>query len=170
MHTLDAQQLRRELLLEAHIQKQLTKIVIKANEMALKLKDNKAMEEHQLRNVLNVANETRTVEVVINFIRYQIARKKDAWGTKKDDFGHELIDILRTTLPKWTEIVLKEMQTQAPDQCEHIQAMRDTIQATLMQLFLGYLNRAFSYVKRIKESKELQVLHDMLAQTPGGNQ
>lgn len=147
MSDIDPTRLRRELLIEQGIERQLDTLVGQANQTASKLQDNPRMEESQLRNLLNAAIESRSIEVVINFIRYQIARNGSAWGTALDSFGHTVIYDLNTHLPIWLKTVLTSVgeQPNAPEIQLH---EREQTAVRLMQLYLGYLNRAFYYGKK----------------------
>jgi hypothetical protein len=102
------------------------------------------MEESQLRNLMNVAAETGSIEVVINFIRYQIARNDRAWGSKPHDFGHTLIDDLRTGVVKTIADKVSQYETQPGE-----------AYAQLMRLYLGYVTRAFYYGKKTGKWEQL---------------
>src|SRR5688572_18039747 len=65
MSDIDSQMLRRKLLLEQGINQRIDDLVRLANTTASLLKSNPRMEESQLRNLLNVSIESRSVEVVI---------------------------------------------------------------------------------------------------------
>jgi hypothetical protein len=158
MSELDPTTLRRELLLQEGIDKQLDPLVRQANTTAAKLKDSPRMEESQLRNLLNASIESGSIEVVINFIRYQIARSGSAWGTTPDSFGHAVIRDLRETLPAWAATVTKFVE--GKDSAVLSADERSRIEVRLMQLYLGYLNRAFYYGKKTGEFDKLtEVAH-----------
>ncbi|NTV65439.1 MAG: hypothetical protein HGA65_18155 [Oscillochloris sp.] len=146
MNDQDALQLQLDLLLEQATVRQLNKIVRQASEAVLLLAGNRDMEVSQLRNLLSVAVESRSVEVVINFIRYQIARNSRAWGIERGSFGHRVIEDLRKPLQGWTDAVLKEVTDRHPD---HAEGLRERASVRLMQLYLGYLNRAFYAARRV---------------------
>jgi len=139
--------LRRQLLIEQGIDLLTDTLVLQANQTASKLKDNPRMEESQLRNLLNAAIESRSTEAVINFVRYQIARNGSAWGTASDSFGHIVIYDLNTYIPAWYKTIVEFVANQ-PDTSEISQVERAKTIIRLMQLYLGYLNRAFYYGKK----------------------
>lgn len=139
--------LRLDLLLEQAITQQLDGLVRRASEAVLLLAGNRDMEVSQLRNLLSVSVESRSVEVVINFIRYQIARNSRAWGIGKEDFGHRVIEDLHKPLQEWTDKVIVEVAQR--DEKEHAESLRDRAKVRLMQLYLGYLNRAFYAARRV---------------------
>ncbi len=147
MSTLDPNKLRRELLLERSIKQQFDALVGRANTTAAKLKSNNKMEENQLRNLLNVAMESRSVEVVINFIRYQIGRNESAWQKDKDEFGRTVIRDIRTFVAGLADNVVGYLKDSSISEAE-AEALRSEASIRLMQLYLGYLNRAFYYGKK----------------------
>lgn len=203
------EQMRRELLIDQAIRKQLDAVVSQANKTASELDPTKSssrakMEENQFRNVLNVAMETHSIEVVVNFIRYQIARPGSAWGN--NDFGHKVIFDLsgipressQPVVPciigertkealKWArdeidrtaqeQIALLEqsapqdatkradIEQQCVDDKQAINAMSNDVAVRLMQLYLGYLGRAFYYATKThsKENNSFELLRKVVA-------
>lgn len=150
----DPTALRRDLLIEQGIERLLDKLVRQANTTAAILENHPRMEESQLRNLLNAAIESRSTEVVINFIRYQIARNGSAWGTAPDSFGHKVIADLNTVLPKWHAEALAFVGEQ-PDAPAITEEDSAKAMVKLLQLYLGYLNRAFYYGKKTNDFKAL---------------
>lgn len=161
MTTRDPQMLRRELLVQQALDRRLDPLVQRANRAAARLKQSERMEKNQLRNLLNVAVESRSVEVVVNFIRYQIARS-EAWGRGQNDFGHRVIDDIRTELKKLAAEATAEVQEQLdaeaalPDGA--VRALEAEMYMRMVQLYLGYLNRAFYYGKETKNFDQLEEL------------
>jgi hypothetical protein len=137
-----SEELRRELALEQAIGAQLDHLVRRANTAVMKLRDKRDMEESQLRNLLDAAMESGSVEVTAGFIRYQIGRDdKNIWK----DFGHHVIRDLGELGKQETGSVvacLKQIGITDAD------ALKPRIQVRLMQLYLGYINRAFVYAKK----------------------
>lgn len=150
--------LRRELLIDQGIDQQLNALVKQANRTAYLLKGSR-MEESQLRNLLNAAIESRSIEVVVSFIRYQIARPNSAWGTAPNSFGHTVIKELREQVKRWTDETAKFVAAQS-DAPALTTDDRAKISIRLMQLYLGYLNRAFYYGKRTNEFDTLLEVAD----------
>lgn len=147
-NALDPQHLRRELLLQQAIERRLDELVRLANQTATMLKDS-GMETSQLRNLLNVATTTASPEVVINFIRYQIAREGNSnkWGKGPNSFGHTLIKRLSEEVRDWAVTVAQEVNDQMPN--EPSDALQSAVYIRLIQLFIGYLNRAFYYGAKV---------------------
>lgn len=155
-NALDPQRLRRELLLQQAIERRLDELVRLANRTAAMLEKSQ-MEKSQLRNLLNVATTTSSPEVVINFIRYQIAREGDKWGKDQDSFGHTLIKRLGKEVKEWAVAVAQEVNAHMPN--EPSDALYRAAYIQLIRLFIGYLNRAFYYGKEIKNGfNQLQEL------------
>ena len=93
------------------------------------------LREAQLRNVINVAGSTESVELVKNFIRYQIGRQGGGWRHR--GFGEALIERIEKEIAGLAERVAREAQTEVEP--AYIQ---------LVRLFLGYLNRYFVYLDK----------------------
>ena len=167
----DPTMLRRQLLIQQGIELQLDALVRQANKTASKLKDHPTMEESQLRNLLNAAIESRSTEVVINFIRYQIARSGSAWGTTPDGFGHTVIADLNAFIPEWYGSIARVVAEQ-PDTSAITQVERERTIVRLMQLYLGYLNRAFYYGKKTKDFAVLEKVNQatLAAQQPAARE
>jgi hypothetical protein len=109
-------------------------LVEKAKELVEKIK-NELPATSQLHNLLRLANSTRSIEEIKNYIKYQIGRGSvSGFGKKENGFGKEILDII--------EAIFKELSR---DKDKSIVAIR---------LFLGYLARE-SYYNEEKESKKL---------------
>jgi hypothetical protein len=110
------------------------------------------MEEHQMNNVIGVAQETSSVEVVKNFVRYQIGRdvRNENWrwrvGSVKN-FGEQLVDKLDELHDLATGIVAGASNPSAPPRDVNQVWMR------LTRAYLGHLSRYFVYHKRTKEER-----------------
>lgn len=148
-NALDPQYLRRDLLLQQAIEHRLDGLVKLANQTAALL-EKTSMEKNQLRNLLNVAVTSSSPEVVINFIRYQIAREGNKWGKGQNDFGHVLIKRLRDDVKKWADDVAQEVKKKMPSAPES-ERLPHVAYVRLMQLYIGYLNRAFYYGKEAEK-------------------
>jgi hypothetical protein len=136
-----SEELRRELALEQAIGAQLDHLVRRANTAVMKLRDKRDMEESQLRNLLDAAMESGSVEVTAGFIRYQIGRDDNIWK----DFGHHVIRDLGELGKQETETVVAHLKQIGITDAD---ALKPRIQVRLMQLYLGYINRAFVYAKK----------------------
>ncbi len=147
--TLDPQTMRRELALKQAINGQLDELVRLASKRVSTLTPTSSnkLEESQLRNVLNVAQQSRAPEEVANFIRYQIGRKDDAWGKKANDIGHGVIRDIQQEVSKLADAVVVSLEEQNIDKPGE---QRDKAYKRLMLLYLGYLNRTFYYAKNAK--------------------
>jgi hypothetical protein len=151
--------MRRLLLLEQAIRKQFDPLIRKATETTLLLDGNRDMEVSQLRNLQVVAVESRSVEVVINFIRYQIARNGRAWGIDPGSFGHAVIADLRGKVKELADQAVGQVAA-AVGETPEVQALHGDAYVRLMQLYLGYLNRSFYFARRVNSFADLrEVLH-----------
>lgn len=155
MSELDPNSVRREFLLEQAISRQLDDLVRQANATAALLKANSRMEESQLRNLLNVAIESRSVEVVVNFIRYQIGRNGSAWGSGQGDFGHKVIEDLRGKVKACAEQAIVHVRDKV-GASPAVEALSGDAYVRLMQLYLGFLQRAFYYGKKTGDFDKLK--------------
>lgn len=149
METSESEALRRALLLERAITARLNPLVARATETVLLLENNRDMEVGQLRNLLNTAVESRgQIEVVINFVRYQIARNDRAWGKAERSFGHQVIADLRGPVTKLAGEAAGEVAKALGPDVDQAELSTSAL-ARLAQLYLGYLHRSFYYAKRV---------------------
>jgi len=143
------QHLQREMYLQQAIDASQDELVQLAARSVSLLKDNTAMETSQLRNLLNVSLETISSDVVVNFICYQIARNKGAWGQETDGFGHQVIKTIQNELPRIARGVTDRIpETVQGNEREILQA---DAQARLVRLYLGYLHRWFYFLNKSKD-------------------
>lgn len=148
MTTIDPEKLRRELAVRQAIDRKLNALIEQASGASALLHANPSMEVGQLRNLLNVAIETSSIEVIVNFIRYQIARNNRAWGS--GNFGQRVIEDLRMLVKRMADDVTEELrQTLGAGVGDQL---KDEIYARLVRLYLGYLHRAFYAYKRTREA------------------
>jgi len=106
------------------------------------------MEKHQIGNVLGVALETDSVELVKNFIFYQVGRDAKASSWRRNGFGQELanrLDNLRTTAIGIANEVHKQLGLAAPDPQEV-----EEVWMQLVRQYLGQMNRYFYYQKEAR--------------------
>ncbi len=75
-----------DLALQAAVQQHMDPLVRRANADAALLQGAN-MDKSQIRNVLNVAEESRSLAVVTNFIRYQLGRSQTGPAWRKNGFG-----------------------------------------------------------------------------------
>ena len=103
------------------------------------------MEKHQLGNVLAVALETPSIELVKNFIFYQVGRdtRGDSW--RRNGFGDKLVQALNSLKDQAKSIagdVHRELSLPAPAD-QDVEA----VWIELARQYLGQLNRYF-YAKK----------------------
>jgi hypothetical protein len=110
------------------------------------------MEEHGINNVVAVAQETGSVEVVKNYVRYQIGRDVSnanwRWrvGNVKN-FGEQLVDKLDELHDLATGIVAGASNPGAPPRDV------DRVWMRLTRSYLGHLSRYFVYRKKTLEER-----------------
>lgn len=133
-------------------------------------RDNKkklALSRSQLRNVVNVAVNTESPEVVTNFIRYQMGRKEgDGWRFREGDrmaFGREVIADLEGRPGESGVVapgVIDEAVRAVCDRVESALAPNRSVDRTelerctrsrLIELYLGYLNRTYAYCEAMDQ-------------------
>ena len=128
----EAQQIKQALALKRAVDQRLNALVEKAcgRVDACAVADtNSGLERSQFDNVLGVATESGSVEVVKNFIRYQIGRK-DGAGWRHGGFGLGLIEDVDAWLrPQASEIAAA---TGVPQDAAWIE---------LLRLYVGYMRR-----------------------------
>lgn len=157
------QQLRRELLLEQEINKHLDALVRLATDAVLTLPrmQGQKLEESQLRNLAAVASDSSSIEVVANFIRYQIARAPKNWGTGPDEFGHTIIGHLykqiADTATTVADAVKNKLQSSDP-------TIRTEAYTTLMRQYIGYLNRSFYFYNKSAANNNPELLKQAVEQ------
>jgi hypothetical protein len=137
---------RLTLALNRAIDRRLDELVRDAGAVAHLLADDKLMRTSQLRNVLTVADDTQSVAVVTNFIRYQMGRSKRDEAWLHGDFGKKLVDALehpKGVVERLVEKVVKEVTRQVEDATE--ESVTSLARVSLVRLYLGYLNRWFYY-------------------------
>jgi hypothetical protein len=102
-----------------------------------------AMEESQMQNLVSVARETNSAEVVINFILYQIGRdSKNTW--RYSGFGEKLARALRGLKGEAETIVTSVTQKEAEPETV------DEVWIRLIRHYVGQLRRYFHYRKNFK--------------------
>lgn len=103
------------------------------------------MEKNQIRNVLNVAEESHSLAVVTNFIRYQLGRSQTGPAWRHNGFGLQIIEQIESpqgVIATQTKSILERAQ----EQTGNIPSEKaDEVRYDLMRHYLGYLHRAFYY-------------------------
>jgi hypothetical protein len=133
-----------ELALQAAVRRCMDDVVRQANADAMLL-EGARMEKNQIRNVLNVAAESRSLAVVTNFIRYQLGRSQTGPAWQHKGFGLQVIEQIESSqgiVARQAERVLEQARERVGD----IPAEKaDEVRYDLTRHYLGYLHRAFYY-------------------------
>jgi hypothetical protein len=95
------------------------------------------LEDKQIRNVMAVAEETQSVAVVDNFIKYQIGRNKENEGWRFGE-GQGFGEAVRADLT-WLQEAAKRQASG--------EVKTEELAIRLVRRYLGYLNRHFKYVQ-----------------------
>ena len=146
----------RALALEDAVRRQMDQIVRRAAETVtlLKPKGKKRsdLQENQIRNVMNVAEESKSVEVVTNFIRYQIGRSSRGQRWQYNGFGLQVIKdieagVVAEAADEAAATAAEKIGVRADKAALHHQAHLE-----LTCHYLGYLNRAFIFCTKTEET------------------
>ena len=148
-----------ELALQEALRHQLDPLVHQAEQDAALL-EGSGMKENQIRNVLNVAEESQSLAVVSNFIRYQMGRRdtKDAWQHKRRGirFGDQIIKQIEGPDGIVAQQAQAAVKRAAKRVAEIPQETLNELRYELMRYYLGYLNRAFIYGKETRQWQDLR--------------
>ena len=146
----------REIALSRAMDHQMNEIVRAAGRLAALLRGG-TMRENQLRNVLDVSLHTESLELIGNYIRYQIGRGAE-WQRK--NFGEELITalgdggVVHGAAQKAVEQALHDLERARQEgklgdaPLPSREELMKEAHIRLARLFLGYLNRWFLYADR----------------------
>jgi hypothetical protein len=133
-----------ELALQSAVQRCIDDVVRAANADAALLEGSR-MDKNQIRNVLNVAEESHSLAVVANFIRYQLGRSQIGPAWQKNGFGLQVIQQIESP----DGIVARQAQAAFERAQERVEDIPEEaigeLRYDLMRYYLGYLNRAFVY-------------------------
>jgi hypothetical protein len=119
------------------------------------LLDGSGMDKNQIRNVLNVAEESHSLAVVTNFIRYQLGRSQTGPAWRHNGFGLRVIEQIESPgklIARQTEAVLARLRERLGSVPSYVP---DEVSYDLMRYYLGYLHRAFYYGKETKKWDDL---------------
>ncbi|NES19151.1 MAG: hypothetical protein F6K41_09510 [Symploca sp. SIO3E6] len=93
------------------------------------------LEESQFRNLVRVADTTDSVEVIKNFIRYQVGRDRK-WGRGKDSLAERIVQDIDVNIKKSAQIIAE---------CSQIDFKPIWIE--LIRRYLGYGSRYLKYLR-----------------------
>jgi hypothetical protein len=152
----ESHQILRGLALKQAVINQLPAVITAAAEAVLRLKPDEGrgsgMMENQIRNVVNVATEAKSIVDVTNFIRYQIGRSNSDRQWQYNRFGQQVIEdiedgIVEKCAQQAAELVSGEIEKRGGN--VDITPLCGEARLILMQQYLGYLNRKFSYCDKM---------------------
>lgn len=96
------------------------------------------LQESQFRNLVRVANSTESIEVIKNFLRYQVGRG-DKWGKGENSLANRIINDINRPIQDKAQAIAK-------------QAKSDDVNTVWLQLtrrYLGYGARYLVYRNNI---------------------
>ncbi len=117
--------------------------LVKDNDDAIVKSD---MEKHQLTNVLSVAIESPSVELVKNFILYQAGRDTRGSSWRRNKFGEALVGRLEK-LRETAESIALEVNRAMSRSDKPSLAEIEEVWIELARQYIGQLNRYFYYRK-----------------------
>jgi hypothetical protein len=134
------------LALQEALKVEMDELVRAATQAAVLLESGK-IQKSQLQNVLNVAEESESVAVVTNFIRYQMGRGDTGKDWQHNGFGlHVIRDITDDEGPvrQTLDNVLNRVSARLGEEAV-TDDLRRHAHVELMRYYLGYLARAFVF-------------------------
>ncbi|MBW7841019.1 MAG: hypothetical protein H3C36_15580, partial [Chitinophagaceae bacterium] len=112
---------------------------------------NSSMEKHQIKNLLEVALETTSVEVVKHFILFQVGRDGPGTSWRHNDFGKKLVERIDNLRATEGRLILDKVSPLSPNEAGQAQTaltnLLDEIWMLLTRAYLGQFNRYFYYRK-----------------------
>jgi len=100
------------------------------------------LEEAQFRNVVSVASSSESVEVIKNFLLYQVGRG-DKWGKGKDSLAQKIIMDIETRIKERAKKIAEIAKTDDSN----------SILLELTRRYLGYGARYLTYKLNDKETR-----------------
>ena len=152
---MNGQTIVHELALQEAIRWQMDAIVRDANADAALL-EGSDMQKNQIRNVLNVAEESHSLAVVTNFIRYQLGRSQTGPAWRRNGFGVHVIEQIESSeglIAHQAEAVLERLQAKLDRVSPEV---TDEVRYELMRYYLGYLHRAYYYGAETRQWNDLR--------------
>ncbi|MBD2298844.1 hypothetical protein [Nostoc sp. FACHB-190] len=132
---------------EFKIQKEIRQIeddLVIAIEKILKDKNScENLEEAQYRNLMHVADTTESIEVIKNFLRYQLGRDKK-WGVGENSIAQRIINDIDGLLHNQAEKIVEKV-----NYIERFKSLR----LDLTRRYLGYGSRRLKYIKSNNSNK-----------------
>jgi hypothetical protein len=104
-----------------------------------------SLEDKQIRNVIAVADDTQSVAVVDNFIKYQIGRSKENEGWRFGEKGG-------TGFGEAVRVDLADLQKWAKQKASG-EVKAEDLEIRLVRRYCGYLARYFKYAEEREKQK-----------------
>jgi len=145
----ERRQLRRQMAIQHQIERLMNTLIRSVRQLVddAQIADSN-MEKHQLKNLLNVALESPSVEVVRHYILFQMGRDTAGTSWRYRQFGEKLIKRLDELRKIDAEQVLQAISSAGePTDTAPYFTEKDEIWRQLVRAYLGQLNRYFYYAK-----------------------
>lgn len=104
------------------------------------------LEKGQFKNLLAVALDTHSVEVIKHYIYYQVGRDVPGASWRRNQFGQKLVEAIEN-LKKEAKLAANAARHDAGMAGEGSQDQIDEAWLLLTRAYLGHLNRYFYYKK-----------------------
>ncbi|MEM6353887.1 MAG: hypothetical protein AAF766_24335 [Cyanobacteria bacterium P01_D01_bin.14] len=105
------------------------------------------LEEAQFRNLVRVAASTDSVEVVKNFLRYQVGRDRK-WGRGEKSLAERIIQDIDSKLKTTSKDILESVKDIEADDTSLDQK---GVWMELIRRYLGYGSRYLKYLNTVRE-------------------
>lgn len=102
------------------------------------------LEESQYRNLMHVADTTDSIEVIKNFLRYQLGRD-EKWGKGKESLAEKIIDDIDNKLKQKAQEIVKKSEYTEDKKLK-------PVWLELTRRYLGYGSRHLKYLKPSKNN------------------
>lgn len=138
--------IHRELALQRGMDSQLDGVIQAAGRCAKKLRDDRQMTPDQIQQVLNVSLSTHSVEVVTNYVRFQIGQSEGSRSWRHNSFGEWIIyDVEDREGAVLNAVDHAIKMAQRISGINDLQSHRHDVHLKMIRLYLGYLYRCFVF-------------------------
>lgn len=102
------------------------------------------LEESQYRNLMHVADTTESIEVIKNFLFYQLGRD-DKWGKGEESLAKKIIDDINKQIQSKAQQIVKDSGYTQEEKLR-------TVWLELTRRYLGYGSRYLKYLNSKKSN------------------
>ncbi len=141
---------RRRMLIQHEIDKANNRLIAQMRKLVDDAKlSGSRMEKHQIGNLLEVATETDSVELLKNFVQYQIGRDVGGNSWRAQSFGDNLVKFMDNELREAAKHSAADVESAERVKLSdaELKSLTDEIWIQLARQFIGQMNRYFYYRK-----------------------